>query len=102
MPRPVVSLLTDFGRDGPAAICRGVILTIAPDAQIVDIGHNVRKYAIRDGARTTWQPTFGGVAAGRSLLYEDSFGLVSLADNQGDVTGRLALEPDRRVRIVAG
>ena len=50
MPRPFLSFLTDFGPDGPAPICRGVMLTIAPDAQIVDIGHHVRKYAIRDGA----------------------------------------------------
>ncbi len=54
MERPVITLLTDFGPDGPAAICRGVILTIAREAQIVDIGHNVRKYAIRDGAFLLW------------------------------------------------
>jgi S-adenosylmethionine hydrolase len=51
--RPVVSLLTDFGPE-PAAICRGVILGIAPDAQIVDISHAVRKYTIRDGAWLLW------------------------------------------------
>ncbi len=54
MERPVISLLTDFGPDGPAAICRGVILGIARDAQIVDLGHNVRKFAIRDGAFLLW------------------------------------------------
>ena len=54
MDRPVISLMTDFGPDGPAAICRGVILGIARDAQIVDIGHNVRKYAIWDGAFLLW------------------------------------------------
>lgn len=54
MPRPFISFLTDFGPDGPAPICRGVMLTIAPDAQIVDIGHHVRKYAIRDGALLLW------------------------------------------------
>src|SRR5215211_3395718 len=54
MDRPVISFLTDFGPDGPAPICRGVMLTIARDAQIVDIGHNVRKYAIRDGAFLLW------------------------------------------------
>ncbi len=54
MPRPFLSFLTDFGPDGPAPVCRGVMLTIAPDAQIVDIGHNVRKYAIRDGAFLLW------------------------------------------------
>lgn len=50
MTRPFISFLTDFGPDGPAAVCRGVMLSIAPDAAIVDIAHGVRKFAIRDGA----------------------------------------------------
>lgn len=50
MERPVISFLTDFGPDGPAAICRGVMLGIARDAQILDLAHGVRKYAIADGA----------------------------------------------------
>jgi S-adenosylmethionine hydrolase len=54
MPRPVISFLTDFGPDAAAAICRGVMLGIAPDAQIIDISHSVRKYAIRDGAYLLW------------------------------------------------
>ena len=49
-PRPVIGFLTDFGLDGAAATCRAVMLSICRDAQIVDIGHTVRKYAIRDGA----------------------------------------------------
>ena len=49
-PRPFISFLTDFGPDSAAAICRGVMLSIARDAQIVDISHSVRKYAVRDGA----------------------------------------------------
>jgi S-adenosylmethionine hydrolase len=52
--RPVITFLTDFGPDAAAAICRGVMLSIAPDAQIVDISHSVRKYAIRDGAFLLW------------------------------------------------
>ena len=48
--RPVIGFLTDFGLDGAAAICRGVMLSIARDAQIVDICHTVAKYAIADGA----------------------------------------------------
>ena len=47
--RPVIGFLTDFGLDGAAATCRAVMLAICRDAQIVDIGHTVRKYAIRDG-----------------------------------------------------
>jgi len=50
MPPPFISFLTDFGPDGPAAICRGVMLSIAPEARIVDIGHSIRKNAIADGA----------------------------------------------------
>ena len=48
--RPVIGFLTDFGLDGAAATCRGVMLTICRDAQIVDISHTIRKYAIRDGS----------------------------------------------------
>jgi S-adenosylmethionine hydrolase len=53
--RPFVSLMTDFGaRDPSAAICKGVILAIAPDAVVVDITHEIVKYQIRDGALTLW------------------------------------------------
>lgn len=48
--RPVIGFLTDFGFDGAAAICRGVMLSIARDAQVIDISHAVRKFAIADGA----------------------------------------------------
>jgi len=54
MARPFISFLTDFGPDGAAAVCRGVMLSIAPDAQIVDISHSVQKYRIRDGAFLLW------------------------------------------------
>ena len=50
MERPFISFLTDFGPDGPAPICRAVMLGIARDAQIVDLAHGIRKYAIADGA----------------------------------------------------
>jgi len=48
--RPVIGFLTDFGLDGAAATCRAVMLSFCRDAQIVDIAHTTRKYAIRDGA----------------------------------------------------
>ncbi|MDP9270274.1 MAG: SAM-dependent chlorinase/fluorinase [Chloroflexota bacterium] len=47
---PVVTFLSDFGLDGAAAICHGVMLSLCPDAQIVDIAHTVPKYSIADGA----------------------------------------------------
>jgi S-adenosylmethionine hydrolase len=54
MARPLISFLSDFGADGAAAICRGVMLSITPDAQILDISHAVRKFAIREGAYLLW------------------------------------------------
>ena len=55
MPGPLISLLSDFGvRDPSAAILHGVVLSIVPDARIVDISHEVRKFAIRDGALLLW------------------------------------------------
>jgi len=48
--RPVIGFLTDFGLDGAAATCRAVILSICPDAQVVDICHTIRKFAVADGA----------------------------------------------------
>lgn len=53
--RPFVSLVTDWGaRDPSAAICRGVILGIAPDVLLVDITHDVEKYNVRHGALMLW------------------------------------------------
>lgn len=53
--RPLVSLLSDWGaRDPSPAICRGVVLGIAPDALIVDISHEVEKFSVRDGALLLW------------------------------------------------
>lgn len=55
MAQPLITLLTDFGaRDPSAGILHGVILGIAPDARIIDISHDVHKYAIRDGALLLW------------------------------------------------
>ncbi len=53
--RPFVSMLTDWGaRDPSAAICHGVVLSIVPEALIVDITHEIAKYNIRHGALMLW------------------------------------------------
>jgi hypothetical protein len=52
---PFVSLLSDWGaRDPSAAICKAVVMAIAPDALIVDITHEVDKYNVRHGALMLW------------------------------------------------
>ena len=47
--RPVITFLTDFGPTAPA-VCRGVMFGICPDANIIDISHQVPRYSIREGA----------------------------------------------------
>lgn len=47
--RPVITFLTDFGPAAPA-VCRGVMFGICPDANIIDINHQVPRYSIVDGA----------------------------------------------------
>jgi S-adenosylmethionine hydrolase len=52
---PFVSLLSDFGlRDPSAAIMRAVVAGICPRAIILDLTHELAKFAIRDGALLLW------------------------------------------------
>ena len=49
----IVTLLTDYGRDDDfVGVCHGVIRTICPDAQIIDVTHGVPRYGVREGAVT--------------------------------------------------
>jgi S-adenosyl-L-methionine hydrolase (adenosine-forming) len=42
MARPTVALLTDFGtRDHYAGTLKGVVLSVCPDATLIDIGHDI-------------------------------------------------------------
>ncbi|MEX2011252.1 MAG: SAM-dependent chlorinase/fluorinase [Chloroflexota bacterium] len=126
MARPFVSLLTDFGlRDPSAAICRGVILGIAPDAEVVDISHEVRKFAIRDGALLLWcalpylpvgahvavvdpgvgtarRPIAIRVARGDHLVGPDNGLVLMAADKLGGVTAAVELrEAAYRLPVVS-
>ncbi len=48
---PVV-FMTDFGLiDDAVAICKGVMLGVAPDLTIVDLSHDIPAFAIEDAAR---------------------------------------------------
>jgi S-adenosylmethionine hydrolase len=51
MSRPVITLTTDFGTtDGYLAAMKGVILSLCPEAALVDISHEVEPQAIRQAA----------------------------------------------------
>ena len=52
VPMTCITLLTDFGeQDVFVGILRGVILSIAPEAQIVDLTHLIPPQDVRQGAR---------------------------------------------------
>ena len=49
---PVLVFITDFGTANDAvAICRAVMVGIAPDVRIMDITHQVTPFSIEEGAR---------------------------------------------------
>jgi S-adenosylmethionine hydrolase len=51
-PPPVVALFTDFGlQDDAVGLMRGVILRLAPRAQLVDLCHQVPRFDVSEGAR---------------------------------------------------
>ncbi|HEU4920239.1 MAG TPA: SAM-dependent chlorinase/fluorinase [Candidatus Limnocylindrales bacterium] len=126
MTQPIITLLTDFGaRDPSAAILHGVIVSLAPDARIIDISHEVRKFAIRDGALLLWcalpylplgfhvavvDPGVGtarrpiAIAAGRGdvLIGPDNGLLVAAVDRLGGIVGvRLLEAPEYRLPKVS-
>jgi S-adenosylmethionine hydrolase len=50
--RPTIVFMTDFGAANDAvAICKAVMLSIAPEARIMDITHQVTPFSIEEGAR---------------------------------------------------
>src|ERR1700740_3519895 len=52
----IITLTTEFGvSDHFVGVMKGVMLELAPDAQIVDISHAVQPFDILDGALTISQ-----------------------------------------------
>jgi S-adenosylmethionine hydrolase len=51
MPRPIITLTTDFGlTDHFTGVMKAVILKICPSAEIVDISHQVKQFEVTEGA----------------------------------------------------
>jgi S-adenosylmethionine hydrolase len=114
--RPFISFMTDFGVGSSApAVCRGVMLDLAPDARLVDVTHAIRHFALRDGAfllarsvpyfpigvhvavvdpgvGTARRPIALQVARGDYLVGPDNGLLVPAAMALGGIVGARALE----------
>jgi hypothetical protein len=98
---PLITLTTDFGCTSPyVAVMKGVILSINPAANIVDLSHSIRPQDIRHANYflTTAIPYFPprtihvcvvdpGVGSERAGLYVESGGQCLLGPDNGIFTG---------------
>jgi S-adenosylmethionine hydrolase len=113
MPAPILTLTTDFGlSDHYVGVMKGVILGICPDAQIVDISHQVNRYAIGEGAFTVAQayPYFPpgtvhvavvdpGVGSPRRPIMVEAAGQYFVGPDNG-VFGMLFAREKHEVRLI--
>ncbi len=105
MPERIVTLTTDFGlEDHFVAAMKGVILSIAPRARLVDVTHQIRPYAIAEAAFTLAEAAGcfpkgtvhlvvvdPGVGTPRRALLAEAGGQYFVAPDNGVLT--LALRP---------
>ena len=98
----IVTLLTDYGRgDDFVGVCHGVIRSIHPDAQIVDITHGIRRYSVRHGALVL-RNTLPYMPVGVHVAVVDpQVGTERRALALGTGDGRILVGPDNGVLSLA-
>lgn len=114
MAGAIITLTTDFGSSSPyVAAMKGVILSINPDATIIDVTHDIPPQDIRAGAialaDTTSRFPAGsihvavvdpGVGTNREIVYTDFGSRHYIGPNNGLFTGLARREaPDRIIAI---
>jgi len=114
MPKPIVTLTTDFGlSDHYVGTMKGVILGICPQAQIVDISHGVAPFGIAEGAYLVAQayPYYPkktvhvvvvdpGVGSARRAILVEAGGQMFVAPDNG-VLGMICAREKHKVRVLA-
>ena len=113
---PIVTLLTDFGTaDGYVAEMKGVLLTNAPGAAVVDVSHEVPAHDV-EAARLTlaryWRRfppgtvhlavVDPGVGSARAALAVESDGRFLVGPDNGVLSPALLLAGARAVRLAVG
>lgn len=112
MKRPIITLLTDFGTsDHYVAAMKGVILGICPEAELIDITHDITPYAIAEGAYTLAQAwrcfpkgtthlavVDPGVGSKRRAILAEADGHHFIAPDNGLLSFILRAVPDATVR----
>jgi S-adenosylmethionine hydrolase len=111
--RPLITLLTDFGTaDGYVAEVKGVLLSLVPDAQIVDASHEIpphdvelarltlAKYWRRFPARTVHLVIVDpGVGSSRAVMAVESEGRFLVGPDNGVLSPALLVRGARAVSL---
>jgi len=114
VPRPLITLTTDFGlSDHFVGVMKGVIFSIAPAARVIDISHGVEPYNIAEGAFTIAQAyryfpkktihvvvVDPGVGSTRRPLLAEAAGQYFIAPDNGVLSMLLGREQTARVRHI--
>jgi S-adenosylmethionine hydrolase len=109
MPRPVIALLSDVGHsDDAVALCKGLVLTICPDATLIDVTHDVTPFDVAEGAELLcdlpeWLPPHAVVGAyvypetgtvdTATLAVRNTFGQMWVVPNNGLITLAATMSP---------
>lgn len=114
MPEPILTLTTDFGlSDHYVGTMKGVILGICPQAQIVDISHEVAPFGIAEGAYVVAQTyryypkktvhvvvVDPGVGSARRPILVEAGGQMFVAPDNG-VLGMIFAREKHKVRVLS-
>jgi hypothetical protein len=114
MPKPILTLTTDFGlSDHYVGAMKGVILGICPQAQIVDITHEIGAYDITEGAYTIAQAYRSfpkktvhvvvvdpGVGTARRPILMEAAGQYFIAPDNG-VLSMIYAREKHKIRLIA-
>ncbi|MDO8885899.1 SAM-dependent chlorinase/fluorinase [Candidatus Oleimmundimicrobium sp.] len=113
-----ITMTSDFGfEDGWVGVCKGVILNIAPNVQIIDISHNIPSFSIKKasfilssslsfmplgihlaivdpGVGTLRRPIVLQVERGDYLVGPDNGLLIPVAEKLGGITKAIEIKND--------
>ncbi len=115
MRKPILTLTTDFGlADHYVAAMKGVVLGICPQAQIVDVSHEVAPYEIAEGAYLIAQAyrcfpketvhvvvVDPGVGTSRRPILMEAAGQYFVAPDNG-VLSMIYSREKHKIRLIAG
>ncbi len=99
--RPVITFTSDFGPAAPA-VCRGVMFRLCPDANIIDISHQVPRYSIREGAGTLLFALPHMPVGIHVAVVDPGVGTERLAVALRTARGDILIGPDNGLLIAAG